>query len=519
MDRLLRYCTWRNLFITLLVIHLLPIWIFHYFPTQDGPAHVYNSKVLKDYHDTDNHEIREAYRLNLRLFPNWTSHATMMALMYVVPPIIAEKLFLTVTVALLPLSLCYLLGAIDRRYVLFSLVGFIFSHHNLLHMGFYNFSLSVSLALFTLGYWWKHRHEIHVRQIVVLNVLLALTYVTHFGSYALLLAAMAVIVLFDFVSGTVRNLWELKPPGFSASGVWRGVLSQLKPLGIYAGYMLLAHTLGLVYFLRTLQPFNETVPDMGWSARYFWNMLILVSYTDWHVYVTRPILGVLLVAALATIVHRIWKRQWFSERDVFLLLAIIFTVLFFTSPSNQSGGSWVNERIYIFIFPFLAAWFAAFHRSLRTIFGAALVVLSLIHIGRYYYEYGALQSEISEQVAATKLVKPHSTFFLGDGSGLSEPLRDLKYVAPFHHSPCYYALAAKDVVYLNNYEARIPYFPVNWKSHPSKEDKENADYVLIWHDPGDNKDKDMEKYKGRYDLVHTSRRVKLLALKDVQAGE
>ncbi|MDE0040727.1 MAG: hypothetical protein OXT74_01715, partial [Candidatus Poribacteria bacterium] len=184
MNQLLRYCTWKNLFIALLLIHVAPIWIFSYFPTQDGPAHVYNSKILKDYHDSGNHEIREAYRLNLRLFPNWTSHASMMALMYVVPPTIAEKLFLTVTIALLPLSLCYLLSAIDRRFVLFSLVGFIFSHHNLLHMGFYNFSLSVSLALFTLGYWWKHRRGIQVRQIVVLNVMLVLTYVTHFGSYA-----------------------------------------------------------------------------------------------------------------------------------------------------------------------------------------------------------------------------------------------------------------------------------------------------------------------------------------------
>ena len=217
MNRLLQYCTWKNLFIALLVIHVAPIWIFPYFPTQDGPAHVYNAKVLRDYHDTDNHEIREAYRLNLRLFPNWTSHASMTALMYIVPPMIAEKIFLTVTVALLPLSLCYLLGAIDRRHVLFSLVGFIFSHHNLLHMGFYNFALSVSLGLFTLGYWWKHRHDIHVRQIVVLNVLLVLTYVTHFGSYALLLAALALIALFDFVSGTVKHLWgqektEASPP-------------------------------------------------------------------------------------------------------------------------------------------------------------------------------------------------------------------------------------------------------------------------------------------------------------------
>jgi hypothetical protein len=499
--------------IVMLVLHLLPVWGFKYFPTQDGASHIYNAYVVKEYHKHENYRLREVYELNATIFPNWTSHASMTALMYVVPPVIAEKIFLTVTVALLPLSLCYLLGAIDRRHVLFSLVGFIFSHHNLLHMGFYNFALSVSLALFTLGYWWKHRHDIQVRQIIVLNVLLVLTYVTHFGSYALLLTAMAVIALFDFVSGTIKDLWRLEPGGLSMSSVWRAIRSQLTPLGTYAGYMLLAHTLGLIYLLRTLQPFNETVPEMEWSTRYFWNMLILVSYTDWHVYVTRPILGVLLIAALATIVHRIWKRQWFTERDVFLLLAILFTVLFFTSPSNQSGGSWVNQRIYIFIFLFLAAWIAAFHKSLRYIFGGALVILSLIHIGRYYYEYAVLQSEISEQVAATKLIKPHSTFVLGDGSGLSEPLGDVKYVNPFHHSPCYYALAAKDVVYLDNYEARFSYFPVNWKSHPSVEDKANADYVLIWHDPGDNKDKDLEKYWEKYNLVHTSRRVKLLELK------
>ena len=85
MNQLLRYCTWKNLFIAMLVIHVAPLWIFPYFPTQHGTAHVYNSKVLKDYHDTDNHEMRKAYRLNLRLFPNWTSHASMTALMYVVP--------------------------------------------------------------------------------------------------------------------------------------------------------------------------------------------------------------------------------------------------------------------------------------------------------------------------------------------------------------------------------------------------------------------------------------------------
>ena len=65
------------LVIVLLVIHLSPIWIFKFFPTQDGLSHIYNAQVLKDYHRHENYTIRDVYRLNLTLFPNWMSHALM----------------------------------------------------------------------------------------------------------------------------------------------------------------------------------------------------------------------------------------------------------------------------------------------------------------------------------------------------------------------------------------------------------------------------------------------------------
>ena len=55
--------------ISLLVIHLLPVWIFTYFPTQDGASHIYNSYVLKEYHKHENYRLREVYELRLTLFP------------------------------------------------------------------------------------------------------------------------------------------------------------------------------------------------------------------------------------------------------------------------------------------------------------------------------------------------------------------------------------------------------------------------------------------------------------------
>ena len=147
----------RNVIIALLVIHLLPVWIFTYFPTQDGASHIYNSYVLKEYHKHENYRLREVYELRLTLFPNWTSHAFLALLMYVFPPIICEKILISICIGLLPLSLFYFLNRVQKGNAIFGLVGFIYAYNYLLHMGFYNFVLSMSLFFFTFGYWWKHR--------------------------------------------------------------------------------------------------------------------------------------------------------------------------------------------------------------------------------------------------------------------------------------------------------------------------------------------------------------------------
>ena len=78
---------YKYLFLFLLILHLLPIWIFRYFPSQDGMNHVYNAYILKSYHDP-------ALYNNLTLFPNWISHLLMAGLMFIVLPLIVEKLLL-----------------------------------------------------------------------------------------------------------------------------------------------------------------------------------------------------------------------------------------------------------------------------------------------------------------------------------------------------------------------------------------------------------------------------------------
>lgn len=65
----------KYLFISLIIIFLTPIWGNKYFLTQDGPSHLYNSKILLDFVTSNNLEFyKEYYIVNKQLFPNWFSH-------------------------------------------------------------------------------------------------------------------------------------------------------------------------------------------------------------------------------------------------------------------------------------------------------------------------------------------------------------------------------------------------------------------------------------------------------------
>src|SRR5438067_602152 len=82
-------------------IGLAPIWCVHYFPSQDGPAHVSNAKILLDYHRADAPALRKYYVLNHWPEPNLAGHWIMAGLMNFLPPFIAEKVLLSLYIVLL----------------------------------------------------------------------------------------------------------------------------------------------------------------------------------------------------------------------------------------------------------------------------------------------------------------------------------------------------------------------------------------------------------------------------------
>ena len=511
----------------------MPVWIFTYFPTQDGASHIYNSYVLKEYHKHENYRLREVYELRLTLFPNWTSHAFLALLMYVFPPIVCEKILITLCIGLLPLSLFYFLNSVQKGKTLFGLVGFIFAYNYLLHMGFYNFVLSMSLFFFTLGYWWRRREELTLANIGVMYVLLIATYLTHYQSYATLMMSLTFFAVFLSLYEALRKTWgyreisgENRKP--SASNL-KSFAAKLKPTFLFLISMLPAYFIMISYYLDRPRG-DDGHKDFEWLMEYFFSMKSLVAFRDEHILIGRALFVVFAVALLLTLIDRVRhvyrfrassesedtnERLWpriVRRRDLFLLLALILTVMYFKFPWSGYGGGWINDRIHLYIFLVLLPFFSVgLHKYTKYATGGFIIALSLWHLAYNVQTYYLLNKDIDNAVSSVGMLDKHTilTSRPAEWNGMSDSLgREPEYVAPFGHTECF--LAAKNgIAYLKNYEAKTDHFPVLYRERDfSAENLAGrhwktpfaADYMILWRTEYD----EAEELEDDFELIHSN---------------
>ena len=484
------------LIIALLIVHLTPIWVIKYFPTQDGSTHIYNSYILKEYHKEENFKLREVYRLNLTLFPNWTSHALMMLLMYIFPPIICEKILLSLCIVLPPLSLFYFLGAVDKDKMVFGFLGFIYAFNYLLHMGFYNFALSIPMFFFSLGYWWKHKSDMNLHRLGVLYLLLFITYFCHFQSYFLVLLTIFFLALFGSLYSASTEMWGHQN-GRSTREKLKILVGKLKTFLTFMGYMLPAYFIMISYSLTKSVGYERSYRSFEDLLQYFINMKSLVCYNDNRIIIMQIMLGLLGVAFLLTIWDRIRSargsdkstgRLWtkiINGKESFLMTAVVLTVVYFKSPGGVgSGGGWINDRVHIYIFlvllPFLSV---GFRRYMRYAIAGIIIALSLWHLSYNAHTYYYLSKETAEMTETIGELEDHTTLSMNvsvwDGAGqrTSDHLGPFKYVSPFLFVYTY-NLLGKDIAFLSNYEAEHNYFPIDYK-HGEEGYPEPPDYIAL----------------------------------------
>jgi hypothetical protein len=525
------------LFWILLALHLLPIWIFPFIPTQDGPGHQAVTFILRQYDHPAAGLLRQYFLPNQEALPNWFIFFLMGRVLGFVSVPMAEKILLTAYVFLLPLSARYALRAIDPRAGFLAVLAFPFLYNFMFNMGFFNFCFSLAAFFFAVGYWLKHAERMGPGRTMVLALLMLWVYFCHPVTLVMAIAALMTLagwrMLLDLLAAPERR--------FAPAALWRGfrrwllapALACLPPLILTASFM------------GSRSGSRIVMLPMWVKIKHLAGLYSLASLSIWTI--PLAIALAFLFYAVAALCLRARRGGALQTGDGLLLTVGVLTVAFFAAPNQLSGGGFVNHRLVLF--PFLTAilWFGTFEhpvrRRLRVQLAAAGIALAFL--GLFAWEYRQTDRLLSEIVAAGDFIEPDHTFlFLSyahqgeDGKGGKTTFRTW----PFVHAGGYLA-ARKRLVDLSLYEAKEDYFPFYFRpalnpffllaanplgieSHPPDVDLlgyqrrtgGSVDYVMLWglRDElrGDPKVRAvLGQLAAAYDLIHRTRDGRVLLYK------
>jgi len=542
-----RICTWLNnrenlLLLALILAHLIPIWVFQYFPSQDGPAHIENARIILDYFGPDRAIFREYYIFNKHLEPTWLGHFVLASLMYLLPIFTAEKIFLSGYIIFLPLSIRYALRGIrhDSGFLAFLIFPFIYNY--LWHMGFYSFSYSLAVFFLLMGYWIRNREQFIPRKTVILAFLSLLLYFCHMVSLVMAYVGIAVLTFWHMLFDLIQD-----KPG------WRFDFQVLrKTFERRVIPLILAFLPTAILVVMFLSRQGVESPEIGIRRSFHWllkdltQMESLVSFQK-EEYFCSIGLGILFAGLLLYLAVSRIKQRRLDLWDGLLVVAFGYGLIYFLVPNAMSEGSFITDRLNLYpFFALLLSFGVPFYlKSVKwgTVFIA--IVITAAFLGLHTLKYSELNDYLAEYLSGMHLIEPNKTLlplaFDSRGHAPDGKILSLK-VRPFLHASGYIA-AQRHVVEFTNYEAgAYTYFPVLFRSdlnpyiHIGVKDRSivweppqvdfltyagrtggQVDYVLVWgvqerqrnHEATKSIDRQLKR---GYELVYSSPRTGLMQL-------
>jgi hypothetical protein len=463
----------------LIAVQLAPIWTLSYFPSQDGPAHLAIANILREYGGPGGQVLREYFVLEPGAITNWFVYFLLAHVLRFLPLVLAEKVFLSAYVILLPLSVRYAVRAVEPRNAFLALLALPFTYNYLLGMGFYNFCCSLVAFFFALGYWLRYRERLGWLHGTVFAVLTLWVYLCHVVSVGALLAAIGTLALFDLRRRTILPTALALMPTLVLMLVFVGRAAS-KTESVTAREKLVK-----LLTLDVLASFDPRTRYLGYAAAVLFGVLALWALAQ------RP-------------------NGWLAVFAVFIALVLVV-------PSRVGVGGFIELRLSLFPFFALILWLADAAgvdppAPLRRGIQVAAVGLSLALLGLLWTRWRVLDGYLAEYVSAEERIPEGSTVLplsyshFGTGPDGSE----LAYrVQPFVHAGSHIA-AGKPVADLRLYAADYEgYFPVHYRpelnpyrhiaqgywadrvppwveflTYPRRTGG-RVDYVLIWQVPTD----------------------------------
>jgi hypothetical protein len=524
----IRNITFYILFLFLLFLNVLPIWLFPYFPSQDGPSHLENANILNKLIFSNIPVFQEYYSINKVLLPNWLGHISLAIFLHIFPPLVSEKLLLAFYIITFPISLCYVLYAINPANAWIALLSFPLIYNYTFHMGFYNFSLSLPLFLLFIGYYIRHSLVFKMKTIVILMLLSLILYFSHIVSLGM---AFITILYIDIYSLLFCEYQDSKH-----STVRQGMMTLKRNLVQLLFIFLPTIILGLAFA-------GKQGLDINYRTNAIERVLGLFGHLSFTLTEAIPIiLYDVLVSSLCVVVIIDMMRNRGSHKYKYFVLFATYVFLYLLVPdtvTTESGA--LLHRLYLFVHLAFLLWVASqqiIEKVKYCIIFSALFI-SIAQIGINTSSYAELNDYLSEYLSCRDVIRENTILlplcFSPQGEDDHENTLS-RNVKPFIHAASYLSVN-RNVVVLANYEANSSIFPIlynpvlNPYTHigdiehlPSRIDLLNynnstgkmIDYVLVWNMKEDRLGPDaeyiLEQLNIGYNLIYISKERQLMKL-------
>lgn len=456
----------KYIFGAIVFLFLIPVIGIKYFPTIDGPAHLYNGNLLNQLWFHGKTEILQFFDVNRNLEPNWITHIWYALIGSFFQSFIVEKSVLVFYIIALPYSFRFLIDQIvesktDTRLSSYLIFPFIYSFP--FCMGFFNFCIGIPILFFSIAFWIYNREKYNFSKAFQLLGLTTLLYFTHLFNF---LFFGMIIFIFEII-----QLWKTK---------------QFKNSVRYFQLLFLSCLPGIIFsalFIFTnkgYEPPKYISKERLLAGLFDLSPIITLSHEKEKTFAVIIFFSLSLLVALAGYNNFINRNKNNEHHSLsWIILSIIFIVLYFTMPDWMVSGGFISIRLALFFFLMIIIWIAASGIPEKLFIAPLTIIMitSFCFLKYHFDETKKLSMKAEEILLAESRIEKGKT------------LLPLNYSDNWLHcNLSNYIGAHKFIIVLDNYEATKPHFPFRWKEGQNP-------YMLIGNFGSKNPCISIEKYE------------------------
>lgn len=437
-------------FYAVLIACILLLTVPKFYITGDGPSHVYNAHVLFQYlHEDLRAFYKPFYQINKSFDPNWSSHIILGVFTRFLPAWFADKAFQLFYLFVFAFGFRYLIRSIqkDNEFIALFFAPFVFTLP--FQQGFYNYCLALAFLWWIVGYYIRHYENLQIKHVSFLMLGLLVITFTHGMPSVWAIVIMTLLSIFSYQSLLQKNT----------------IIDWLAAHVI----MFLPSIILIVAFM-----FKKGIDVAPHHQSIFQKWLLFISgdtlqiFTHTEKWIIIPLIICWVISFISLIKKVTYKIISFHPLSLVMLCMLLFALYsYLTAPHSIGGAGAIDIRLGFLPWIFLLCLLAnlTWQRWLKTTMSVVAIVYSVVILIIRLPIMLAASHIGQEMMAATNYIQPQSvvmnlhmddwhvnengdSLFQKDGS--------------FIHFTDYIG-AEKPLILINNYEAELHYFPVQWR--------------------------------------------------------